>query len=150
MKAIAAVIVFGLLSAKLTESAFLGVCYGVLGCFNVTEDFQHILYRPINLLPQNPDIFETRILLFTRTKRSNALVVPRKWINSYVNADKLDAFGADKPSKFIVHGFMDDPTLQEWQSQTKNELLTNGDYNVFVVDWSEANSKWHHLACNHV
>ena len=123
------------------ESADLGVCYGALGCFNITSDFQHILYRPINLLPENPENFNTIVLLYSRAKSEKGQIVPRKWLNTNVNGDKLNGFDGDKQIQFIVSGFLDNPKRSSWQKRTKKQLLINGDYNVFIVDWSDANSE---------
>ncbi|CAG2178656.1 unnamed protein product, partial [Oppiella nova] len=57
-----------------------GVCYGDLGCFNITADFKHILYRPYNVLPEPPDKIQTKIYLYTRSQPQKPLSVANTWI----------------------------------------------------------------------
>jgi len=48
-------------------------------------------------------------------------------------------YQASRPTKIIVHGFIDNVNLNPWMEEMKDELLTQGDYNVFIVDWHHGN-----------
>ncbi|CAG2169921.1 unnamed protein product [Oppiella nova] len=48
-------------------------------------------------------------------------------------------FDATKPTKFIIHGYVDMPELDPWMKVMKDEYLANGEYNVIIVDWFAGN-----------
>lgn len=54
---------------------------------------------------------------------------------------KLEAsnFDPDRPTKIIIHGFLDNLQLSDWMIKMKTELLMEGNYNVIIVDWSCGN-----------
>lgn len=52
----------------------------------------------------------------------------------------LSSFNPDFGTKMIIHGFLDSVVIAPWMHDMKDELLTYGDYNVIVVDWSSGNS----------
>ena len=124
-------------------SADIGVCYPPLGCFNITDDFKYsIIYRPINVLPESPDRISTHIIFYSRTTvQKNGQVLDKKWWSSDKVSNKLDNFDGSRDTKFIIHGFMDSKSTGKWMIRMKNELLSKGDYNVLIVDWSEWNGK---------
>ncbi|GIX70599.1 pancreatic triacylglycerol lipase, partial [Caerostris extrusa] len=41
-------------------------CMRELGCFEITKDFFHPLYRPINFLPNDRSTINTKFLLYTK------------------------------------------------------------------------------------
>ncbi|XP_054710963.1 uncharacterized protein LOC129220557 [Uloborus diversus] len=48
-------------------------------------------------------------------------------------------FDPDIPTKIILHGFVDNLHISDWMQKMKTALLTEGDYNVIMVDWSCGN-----------
>ena len=122
-------------------SADTGICYGSLGCFNITDDFKSIIYRPINLLPESPERIDTKFIHFSRNNRKTGKVFDRKWFTSDKVSDKLGDFDGSKEAKFIIHGYLDNLDVGKWMLTLKDELLTKGDFNVFIVDWSSGNGK---------
>ncbi|CAG2106770.1 unnamed protein product [Medioppia subpectinata] len=118
-----------------------GACYGDLGCFNITADFKHLMYRPYNVMPEPPDKIKTKIFMYTRIKPTKRLRVGDQWLvyRQSRQATFLPDFNGSKRTLFIIHGFVDNLSYGKWITRLKDELLINGDYNVFVVDWSEGN-----------
>lgn len=116
------------------------VCYGILGCFNLTNDFYDRLYRPTytNKLPTTPEYFNTTIFFYTRLTRPKVLIVPKIWYTSDNFTDKLDNFDGTKQTKMIITGYRDNPYFSNWMQEIRDELLDSGDFNVFIVDWSNA------------
>jgi len=104
-------------------------CYGSLGCFTFDS------HMP---LPQDPSVIRARTNLYDRQHTHTA--------SASVSAEQFDSeirtfgqrFDASKPTKVIIHGFMDQPSTA-WIGQTRDALLQKGDFNVMVVDWSHGN-----------
>ncbi|CAB4064290.1 GABRA [Lepeophtheirus salmonis] len=104
-------------------------CYGPLGCLEITDDWYGIS-RPVNVLPQNRKSIGTKFILHTRDTRSHP---------QYINASNwsLDRsnFKASRPTKLIVHGFLDSAQVF-WVKEMTDALLDYMDFNVIVVDWN--------------
>ncbi|XP_054275869.1 pancreatic triacylglycerol lipase-like isoform X2 [Macrosteles quadrilineatus] len=106
-------------------------CYDELGCLNITRDWYHLIYRPLNVFPLPREVIDTRFVLYTRKN-------PLEGQTLRANADKTiqkSNFDAKKQTKFIVHGFIDTP-LSSWVKEMRRELLKHSDWNVIVVDWA--------------
>ena len=118
----------------LAETEYGEVTYPGIGHFT-TKDFWDPLYRPIVFLPQSPQKINTRFLLHTRKNLNSAqyLVVGDH------QSMKSSFFDGKKPTKFIVHGFIDNQLFGEWMRHMKDEFLMADDYNVVLVDWSHGN-----------
>ena len=78
-----------------------------------------------------------KFLLYTR-KNSNQ---PEQlsWRNPQHNRETN--FDQTHLTKFIIHGFMDNIKISGWTNTMKSELLTKGDFNVIIVDWSSLNGQ---------
>ena len=85
------------------------------------------VYRPAN--------FEIRFLLFTRQNR----VIEHVMTLGDHQAIQESHFDGNKPTKLIIHGYLDMPELDPWMKLMKDEYLDNGDYNVIIVDWWQGN-----------
>lgn len=111
------------------------VCYGDLGCFSSDPPFTGP-QRPDPTLPESPDEIKTKFQLYTRegtyTPQNLDPRTPSATSTSWTHFKK-------RPTKFIVHGFLDDPNVTTWMKTMKDELLKHGDYNVVIVDWSHGN-----------
>ncbi|KAG1657254.1 Pancreatic triacylglycerol lipase [Nymphon striatum] len=107
----------------------LTVCYKGLGCFSTGGDFYNPTERPINLLPFSPKVINTSFILHTRSHGAEYLKFndTRGIFNSN--------FDANKKTKFIIHGFLDNGLLP-WVKRLAKEFLTYGDYNVIAVNWA--------------
>ncbi|XP_054708839.1 pancreatic lipase-related protein 2-like [Uloborus diversus] len=110
-------------------------CITGLGCFELTKDFFHFRYRPINVLPQDRLTVGTQFHLYTKLhpKEVHYLDVSKP---NEITSSPLDP---THETKFIVHGFIDSTFYGKWMEQLKDNLLLQGDYNVIVVDWSKGN-----------
>lgn len=110
-------------------------CMPDLGCFRNGGNWFHLLYRPVSLLPDDRHLVNTTFLLFTR---SNPVV--QEYLQS--DADHLlhdTVFQPKKPTKIIIHGFMDNILVGNWLFEMKDRLLDTMDCNVIVVDWRGGN-----------
>ncbi|XP_067127189.1 pancreatic triacylglycerol lipase-like [Centruroides vittatus] len=109
--------------------------------FNCTGIYKHFpnedVYDPVQLLKELVVISSviplTKYRLYTRqnpdnfhTLRPGDVVTVR---SSY--------YKGDLPTKFIVHGFRQTAD-DDWVQMLKSSLLSYGDYNIIIVDWSEA------------
>jgi hypothetical protein len=111
-------------------SLALTVCYDGYGCFYNTYPFWDLLTRPLALLPQTPFHIATKFVLFTRQNSNSGVTITSKEPGLY--------FGANKMTRFIVHGFLD--TIdKKWVIDMKNALLRVEDSNVILVDWRKGN-----------
>lgn len=121
---------------KAAESlALFEKCMPDLGCFRTGGHWFHLLYRPVSLLPDDRHLVNTTFLLFTR---SNPVV--QEYLQSDV--DHLvhhTVFQPKKPTKIIVHGFMDNILVGNWLFEMKDRFLDTMDCNVIVVDWRGGN-----------
>jgi pimeloyl-ACP methyl ester carboxylesterase len=111
------------------------VCFGDLGCFSTDPPFTSP-ERPLAVVPYGPDHIKTTFLLYTRAASTTHLDLDARYPDTVKSV--WPSF-AKKPTKFLIHGFLDSPTLTTLWHDLKNELLQHGDYNVVIVDWSNGN-----------
>ncbi|XP_054152604.1 pancreatic triacylglycerol lipase-like [Oppia nitens] len=110
------------------------ITYPGIGHFTV-NDFRDPVYRKTVLLPQSPQKIDTQFLLYTRDNQLFPAFI-RLGDQQAVRGSK---FVAKKPTKFVIHGFVDNILLGQWMHQLKDELLKREDCNVFLVDWKGGN-----------
>jgi len=77
-------------------------CYGNLGCLQITDEWYGIT-RPVNVLPVERYIINTRFLLTTR----ESLQQPRFLNLSQPLTVSSSPFDGTRPTKIIIHGFID-------------------------------------------
>lgn len=125
-------------TGAVTERRSLGLfekCMPELGCFRNGGRWFHLLYRPLSLLPDDRHLVNTTFMLFTR---SNPVV--QEYL--HVSEEHLSGntvFQPRKPTKIIVHGFMDNILVGNWLFEMKDRFLDTMDCNVIVVDWRGGN-----------
>jgi len=112
------------------------VCYGELGCFQDGAPFKGS-GRPFNTQPQSPDYLEVQHRLYTRSRRDSPAILDARHPENFTVA--WPHYEAERQTKFIIHGFLNTVTNVLWLKEMANELLSNGDYNVIVVDWHKGN-----------
>ncbi|CAF1294254.1 unnamed protein product [Rotaria sordida] len=106
------------------------VCYDEYGCFTSGPPFGLTLQRPIALLPDPPEVIDTRFLLYTRQSKGKAQAISRH--------TTLGTWDRTKATKILVHGFLD--TINSaWWPEMKDAFLQAEDCNVILTDWSRAN-----------
>lgn len=105
-------------------------CYGEHGCFTTGAPFGGTLQRPFAVLPARPGVIGTTFYLYTRETRKNRTEVSR-----YTT---LGAWKASRPTKFLIHGFLDS-TNKPWWIDLKNAMLEVEDVNIIMTDWSGGN-----------
>jgi len=111
------------------------VCYSRIGCFSRGGPFWSER-RPVSLLPASPDEILTKFLLSTRENHTATILDARYPLSFPTSWPNYKA----RPTKLIVHGFMDNYYRNEsWMPKMTEELLKYGDYNVIVVDWHHGN-----------
>jgi hypothetical protein len=106
------------------------ICYGDLGCYTNRPPFSSTLSRPIGVLPNTPEEIDTRFYLYNRNNPINAI--------SLKFNITTESFDGNLETKFIIHGLFHNG-FKKWVLEMKDALLTVGDYNVIVVDWSRKN-----------
>ncbi|XP_076322219.1 pancreatic triacylglycerol lipase-like [Tachypleus tridentatus] len=133
-------LIFFLYSAQLAVNANLRVkreekCYDELGCFENGGDFFDPVTRPIDVLPQDRDVLNTKFHLYTTKNKED-----------YDDLDLDDkdtitdsSFIPSADTKILVHGHSGNFKAEKWLEELKDKYLEKGDYNVIIVDWSEAN-----------
>jgi pancreatic triacylglycerol lipase len=121
-------------SDAIEENVYAEVTYPGIGTFT-TKDFFDIVIRPIVLLPQSPEHINTRFLLHTRKNLKEHQILKVHDHDSIKNS----LFNGKNPTKFIIHGFIDNQLFGDWMRTMKDEFLIAGDYNIIIVDWSGGN-----------
>ncbi|KAF2361826.1 Lipase/vitellogenin [Trinorchestia longiramus] len=119
-------------------------CFGKIGCFETTIDFYDPIIRPINLPPDTREAINTHYTLYTRTQ-PEGVPLTRRTLRRIIDTS-YDPF---KPTKFIIHGFLDDQN-STWIKEMVRGLLFHGDYNVFSVDWSGGSRVIYHQAVTNI
>lgn len=107
-------------------------CMRDLGCFKITKEFFDPIRRPINVLPHDRALIDTRFTLYKRERPSE----PHK-----VDANKPETMEHIDPSletKIIIHGWID-KEFGPWQERLKDRMLLSGEFNVIIVDWTKGN-----------
>lgn len=77
-------------------------CYGNLGCLQITDEWYGIT-RPVNVLPVERHIINTRFFLTTR----ESLQQPRFLNLSQPHTILSSPFEGSRATKIIIHGFID-------------------------------------------
>ncbi|CAG5122856.1 unnamed protein product, partial [Candidula unifasciata] len=113
------------------------VCYGDLGCFSNEPPFVSE-QEPVAVLPQ------TRYLLYTRESRTVAQALDARHPETVTSV--WTRF-QERPTKILIHGFLDSVALTSMWLDMKDELLFHDDYNVVIVDWSKGNELPYDQAC---
>lgn len=98
---------------------------------NITREWYHLIHRPFNVFPLPRSVINTRFILYTEKNPIEGQLVSADDKDTIVKSH----FNAKWFTKFIIHGFIDTP-LSNWVSEMRDELITHGDLNVFVVDWA--------------
>ncbi|XP_054709514.1 pancreatic lipase-related protein 2-like [Uloborus diversus] len=110
-------------------------CMTGLGCFEITDDFFHYRYRPINVLPQDRLTIRTQFYLYTKLHPKEVYYLDESKPSEIISSP-LDP---SHETKFITHGFIDSTIYGKWMEELKDNLLLHGNYNVIIVDWSKGN-----------
>jgi pancreatic triacylglycerol lipase len=95
-------------------------CYNELGCLNITREWYHLIHRPFNVFPLPRNVINTRFILYTNDNPVDGQLLNAEDKDSILNSN----FRADRPTKFIIHGFID-TSLSNWIAEMKNELLVH-------------------------
>ncbi|CAB3377364.1 pancreatic triacylglycerol lipase-like isoform X2 [Cloeon dipterum] len=106
-------------------------CYDDLGCMTLTKGWYHLIYRPFNVFPLSREMINTRFILHTRRNPTEGQVLNAENDKTIRKSD----FDVKKPTKIIIHGFIDTP-LSNWVKEMRRELLKKGDWNIITVDWA--------------
>ncbi|KAJ6221998.1 hypothetical protein RDWZM_000543 [Blomia tropicalis] len=114
------------------------VTYPGIGTFD-SHDFYDELYRPFAdlYLPKSPEECDIEFILYTRQNRHDG---EKFSFNDTEQIKKTQFFNSTRPSKMFIHGFLDNIKFGNLIDEFKNLYLENEDINMFIVDWSRANS----------
>ncbi|XP_075528051.1 pancreatic lipase-related protein 2-like isoform X2 [Dermacentor variabilis] len=113
-------------------------CFKELGCFQMAGPFFHEIYRPINFYPEEREHIDTRFILYSRenSKRGELL----KWSSTPAEVASSATFKANRPTKVLVHGWVDTLFFGAWLRKMTTAFLMVGDFNVIIVDWQGGNA----------
>lgn len=103
------------------------VCYDNYGCFTNDYPFGNSSQRPISLLPQRPEVINTKFYLYNHEAKVTADLL--------VLNNMTSKFNPNLPTKLIVHGFFNTAS-KFWVIDMKNAFLNNENMNIIAVDWS--------------
>ncbi|XP_023226343.1 pancreatic lipase-related protein 2-like [Centruroides sculpturatus] len=106
-------------------------CMKNLGCFGNGPPFFHPINRPISFLPKNRELIPTIFSLYTPLNRDHREILKA----DHQETIEKSNYNPRWPTKMIVHGFMDNSFFTSWMQRMKDEFLSNGDFNVILVDW---------------
>ncbi|KAL4219799.1 hypothetical protein ACF0H5_020211 [Mactra antiquata] len=113
------------------------VCYGELGCFSSYADIP---------VPQSPSQIATVFRMHTRGSTNSYNLASNNYATHI--ADWVSHFDASKPTKVIIHGYLDNGQTA-WLPKLSQELLKKGDFNVIIVDWGHGSrTDYQHAAAN--
>ena len=101
-------------------------CFDGLGCFSNDPPFLS-LHRPLSLLPQSPEQIHPTFTLFTRQAPSVGHVLQTGSTSGLATS----TFSASRPTKFIVHGFIDNGGT-DWMAVSMAYWRNRGDFNGFI------------------
>ncbi|CAF0737937.1 unnamed protein product [Brachionus calyciflorus] len=102
------------------------ICYDDLGCFINSPPFGGTIERLIGMIPQSPKEIGVQFQLFNRVLNYTYDSIEYKSISKN--------YLPNKPSKFIIHGFIQNGS-RDWVKKMKNQILKMENVNVIVVDW---------------
>ncbi|XP_076370710.1 pancreatic lipase-related protein 2-like [Tachypleus tridentatus] len=108
-------------------------CYDDLGCFNNGGNFYDPIRRPINVLPQDRDVIDTRFILYTSKDKNNYEILDQTNKSNISNSGIIPSAN----TKILIHGFTPRFNPELWLNNMKDEYLKQGDYNIILVDWSK-------------
>ncbi|XP_035226886.1 pancreatic lipase-related protein 2-like isoform X3 [Stegodyphus dumicola] len=108
------------------------VCIKGLGCFKLTKDYFHPQYRPCNVLPEPRSLIHTKFVLFTR----NNIHQGKFLVADNETSIRESGFNANHSTRFIIHGYQENPLHDAWVLILMREFLNYNDTNVVIVDWS--------------
>lgn len=120
-------------------------CFGLLGCIYTTIDFYDPIFRPLNLPPDTRESVNTHYTLYTRRQQAGVHLSPATVTTRITET----TYNPENPTKFIIHGFLDDQN-STWIKDMTRGLLHHGDYNVFTVDWSGGSRVIYHQAVSNI
>ncbi|CAL4117705.1 unnamed protein product, partial [Meganyctiphanes norvegica] len=107
-------------------------CDDTLGCLDINDDWSSFFKRPVNFVPSSRKKIGTEFYIHTRKNRN--YVTNHEVVAYQASTFNGTGFDASKPTKFIIHGFIDNGNVK-WLKEMAQELLDYGDYNVFRVNW---------------
>uniref|UniRef100_A0A131YIZ1 Triacylglycerol lipase n=1 Tax=Rhipicephalus appendiculatus TaxID=34631 RepID=A0A131YIZ1_RHIAP len=113
-------------------------CFKELGCFKTGGAFFHEIYRPFNFFPEEREHIDTRFIFYSRenTMRGELL----KWSSTQEEVARSATFKASRPTKVLVHGWVDTLFFGAWLRKMTKAFLMVGDCNVIIVDWQGGNA----------
>ncbi|CAG5132305.1 unnamed protein product, partial [Candidula unifasciata] len=110
-------------------------CYTRLGCFSTGPPFSSP-QRPISVPPLSQEALRTNYILYTRERRPEPQTLDARFPENICNV--WPSFSS-RPTKFIIHGFVESVRTVSWIIEMAEEFLKKADFNVIIVDWALGN-----------
>lgn len=94
-------------------------CMKQLGCFEITPDFYDLRNRPVNFLPHDRVLIDTKFKLYTKRHPME---------EDYLDANDHDdlkesSFDPKHKTIFIVHGFFDSTLYGKWMEVSFLDII---------------------------
>lgn len=107
--------------------------------FDVANNFFSSIFNQLNSV-NSPLRFlneknGTQFSLFTRDNPDLGIILHP--IMNWTEVKK--SLLMDKPTKIIIHGFIENEERGAWRKELKDQLIKYQDYNVITVDWTWGN-----------
>ncbi|XP_023213030.1 uncharacterized protein LOC111615830 [Centruroides sculpturatus] len=109
--------VYGVINLKYFATIGKKTCMKPLGCFEITSDFYDPLKRLINVLPQHRTLINTQFFLYTNSNPRHSYTLTTDNIKHLKSPLKVNS-----PTRFIVHGLLDNKLFARWQQHTIEEI----------------------------
>lgn len=91
----------------------------------------------LEYLPEDPFKMEPSFYLYTRENPTEAEVL--LW-NDTQSVESSQYFSYTRPTKVIIHGYVETPNSRPWMKAMKDKFLEAFDVNVIIIDWSKNNA----------
>ncbi|XP_077549862.1 pancreatic lipase-related protein 2-like [Haemaphysalis longicornis] len=112
------------------------MCYGELGCMEMGGAFYDPVHRKVNNVPNKREEVDTEFQLYSRDGQPDGTKL--RW-NSTLDDVRRSAFSGSRPTKFLIHGYLDTVAFGAWLADMKNAYLRTADVNVVLVIWERGN-----------
>ncbi|XP_017487267.1 PREDICTED: inactive pancreatic lipase-related protein 1-like [Rhagoletis zephyria] len=88
----------------------------------------------LDYLPEDPFKMEPSFYLYTRENPTEAEVL--LW-NNTESVESSRYYSNGRPTKVIIHGYVETPASRPWIGDMKDKFLEAFDLNVIIIDWSK-------------
>lgn len=108
--------------------------------FDVASNFFSSIFYQVNSLNSSLRLFNdkngTQFNLFTRDNPDLGIILHSRMNWTEI---KRSSLSMNKPTKIIIHGFIENEERGVWRKELKDQFIRYQDCNVITVDWTWGN-----------